>query len=601
MNAAPSETKTVFVSYSTADRTFAVKFVEALRSRLFNDMPYGATPEIWWDLDTIPIGRDWSEFLLDKVTSAACTVVLWSKRSVASEWVVREAEIAARRGVLCPVLIEDVPLPSQFSRIQTARLTDWKPGSQDSQLQRISAGVRHFLETAPSSAEATRGLKESQRSAEQRARRLFLDNCRSETRLEHVELTNTPMYPDLSWNLTAGMNILLGRNGYGKSHLIRTLLSLLQYDDPNAVKTLDKGSASITLVQDGEDRAIDFADQFFDEEHAVGKIPILAIPDMRFLNRSVTTLSAISDETTGKEDRADLSAYGAWHFLEERPFESMIQSFLYGLCLDYFDSNLQFGPEFQMVRDVVRQLTDGTFDFDRVAREGRDRFTLYVRTEGNGGIPLPIQKASQGTLSVIAMFGLIYEFLKSLRQKRQNIQQRSGIVVIDEVDAHLHPVWQQKIVSLLRETYPRVQFILTAHNPISVAGCLEDEVSVLRKEERGFTLVQFPNDFVGWQTEEIYRKVFEIEQADATFAMYDSLRPFKTQLEQEAVALSKNAGKDATAARTLDDVQEKLLYISKAEQARTRRITVEELERENRMLRERLVGLEAQQERGREK
>src|SRR5262249_54944099 len=153
------------------------------------------------------------------------------------------------------------------------------------------------------------------------------------------------------------------------------------------------------------------------------------------------------------------------------PYDRMIQGFLYGLCLDYFEDGLSFrGEQFVLVRDMVRELTDQTFDFDRVAREGRDRFTLYVRTEGNEE-PLPIQKCSQGTSSVIAMFGLIQEYLKALRHdEAAEVRQRCGIVVIDEVDAHLHPIWQQKIVTLLRDRFPRVQFILTAHNPIVVAG-----------------------------------------------------------------------------------------------------------------------------------
>ena len=148
------------------------------------------------------------------------------------------------------------------------------------------------------------------------------------------------------------------------------------------------------------------------------------------------------------------------------------KAFLYGLCLDYFEDDLSFrGEQFVLVRDVVRELTDQIFDFDQVAREGRDRFTLYVRTEGNEENSLPIQKCSQGTSSVIAMFGLIHEYLKSLKHKgTHEINQRRGIVVIDEVDAHLHPLWQQKIVILLRDRFPRVQFILTAHNPIVVAG-----------------------------------------------------------------------------------------------------------------------------------
>jgi energy-coupling factor transporter ATP-binding protein EcfA2 len=580
------QSQTVFLSYSVADQRFAKDLASVL----------GKTGmDVWWDLKNIPIGADWIEFLLDKVATSVCTVVLWSRNSVKSEWVMREATAALRRKVLCPVLIEDVAIPETFARIQAASLIEWDGDPRDSRLEPIVRSVLNFFQTAPSSAQETRVFKQSQRSAEVRAQELFQQNLRSESRLEHIEFKGTPLYGDLSWNLNSSINILLGRNGYGKSYLLRTILSLLQYNDDAAVKTLSAGAGLISLEQNGEDRIIQFSDQFFVEDSAVGKLPVLAIPDTRFMNRSLTTLSAVSDETTGHGDRADLGSYGAWHFLQERPFDSMIQSFLYGLCLDYFDSGLQFnGEQFNLVRSVVRELTDQTFDFDRVAREGRDRFTLYVRTEGNESATLPIQKASQGTLSVIAMFGLIYEFLRSLRQETSEVRKRSGIVIIDEVDAHLHPVWQQKIVGLLRRNFPRAQFIITAHNPIAVAGCLEDEVSVLRKEQgHGFNLVQFPNDFVGWQTEEIYRKVFEIEKPDDTFVLYDALRPFKAQLEEEAQSLVSGSDQGPAVDQTLDEIQEKLLYIGRAEEARSRRLTQEEMERENRALRERVMGLES--------
>src|SRR5262249_46366108 len=150
-----------------------------------------------------------------------------------------------------------------------------------------------------------------------------------------------------------------------------------------------RGEATVSILRDDREEVIRYSGQYFDEENAVGKLPVLAIPDTRFVNRSITTLGAVADETMGKDDRADLARFGAAHFLAERPYDNLIQGFLYGLCLDYFERGLSFdSDQFTLIRDVVRELTDQTFDFDRVAREGRDRFTLYVRTEGNEDNPL---------------------------------------------------------------------------------------------------------------------------------------------------------------------------------------------------------------------
>jgi hypothetical protein len=584
---APVQKTQIFLSYSRDDMSRAHAMITALQAEGFS---------VWWDTDTIPIGVDFRSFITDKIAAAQCVLVLWSRASVQNESVLGEAEFAVQRKVFLPVLIDDVALPLPFNRFHAARLVDWDGNPRGREFERLVDAIHRMATTAPTSAEETRSFKASERSAKLRAEELFQQNLRSEPIIEHADLRGTLFHDHLRWNVLPGVNVMLGRNGYGKTLLLRSLLALLQYDDESALLTLGNGTATISIQRRGREELIRFSDGFFEEEEAVGKLPVLAIPDTRFIDRSVTTLSAVADETTGSGDRADLARFGAWHFLTERPYDRMIQGFLYGLCLDYFEDNLSFrGEQFALVRDVVRELTDQAFDFDRVAREGRDRFTLYVRTEGNENNPLPIQKCSQGTSSIIAMFGLIHDYLKSLRpDQASEVTQRRGIVMIDEVDAHLHPLWQQKIVTLLRDRFPQVQFILTAHNPIVVAGCREDEVCVLRRNNAsGFSLVQFPNDFIGWQTEEIYRKVFDIENPDDSFVRLDAMRPFKGRLRDEAAALASQDNRSANQERSLESLEEQILYIEKVEQTRAKRLTQEELERENKTLRDRLLGSES--------
>ena len=232
----------VFLSYSVRDRQTAAKF-----ARAFEEL---GTP-VWWDLESIPVGADWSEFLLDLVSPSVCTIVLWSLQSVESKWVLREAEVAFRRRVMVPVLIDDVLLPAQFRGIQTILLRDWNGNPKERGFQRLFESVRRFIDTAPTPAQETRVIKESQRLAERRAEELFQQNLRSESIIEHVALEKTALYDQLSWSLKSGVNILLGRNGYGKTHLLRSILALLQYDDEAALQTMGKGSGSVSLVRNG--------------------------------------------------------------------------------------------------------------------------------------------------------------------------------------------------------------------------------------------------------------------------------------------------------------------------------------------------------------
>lgn len=52
----------------------------------------------------------------------------------------------------------------------------------------------------------------------------------------------------------------------------------------------------------------------------------------------------------------------------------------------------------------------------------------------------------------------------------------AGIALIDELGLHLHPAWQRRIGPSLRAAFPAMQFIVTTHSPLVVAGCTADEV-----------------------------------------------------------------------------------------------------------------------------
>ena len=80
---------------------------------------------------------------------------------------------------------------------------------------------------------------------------------------------------------------------------------------------------------------------------------------------------------------------------------------------------------------------------------------------------------------------IIHSFLKAVYGDKEDILKQHAIVIIDELDAHIHPSWQQKLASLLRENFPNVQFIVSAHSPLLIEGCRSGEVSVLRRSENG--------------------------------------------------------------------------------------------------------------------
>ncbi len=131
----------IFISYAREDQQRAEMLAQILEGHGWS---------IFWDR-TIPIGKTWRETIGRELNGARCVIVLWSKTSIESDWVQEEADHAKRRGVLVPVLIEDVQLPIGFGSIQAAHLENWD-GTQPTQpFRRLIADITALI-GQPSSA-----------------------------------------------------------------------------------------------------------------------------------------------------------------------------------------------------------------------------------------------------------------------------------------------------------------------------------------------------------------------------------------------------------------------------------------------------------------
>lgn len=120
--------------------------------------------------------------------------------------------------------------------------------------------------------------------------------------------------------------------------------------------------------------------------------------------------------------------------------------------------------------------------------------------------PTPLDKMSVGYKSVIAM---AIDIIRELFVHYDNLEYASAVVLVDEIETHLHPRWKMQIVGLLREALPRVQFIMTTHDPLCLRGMYQGEVFVLRRDEdnRIDMLKELP-DVQGMRAEQILTSEF---------------------------------------------------------------------------------------------
>jgi hypothetical protein len=125
----------IFVSYASADREKAQAIGKLLASRGHS---------VWWDR-SIPPGEIFDEVIQRSLDTAKCVVVLWSAASVVSNWVKTEAAEAAGRNILVPALIEDVRLPIEFKRIQSANLVEWDSDLRHPEFQNLLAAIERVV------------------------------------------------------------------------------------------------------------------------------------------------------------------------------------------------------------------------------------------------------------------------------------------------------------------------------------------------------------------------------------------------------------------------------------------------------------------------
>lgn len=108
------------------------------------------------------------------------------------------------------------------------------------------------------------------------------------------------------------------------------------------------------------------------------------------------------------------------------------------------------------------------------------RFTMQV---GSEELKLPAVWLSQGYQAVVSLVADIIGNVWLEANAEVPLRDMEGIVLVDEIDLHLHPTWQTEIVRGLKQAFPRMQFIVTTHSPLVLAGCRADEVWTLAQDE----------------------------------------------------------------------------------------------------------------------
>lgn len=320
--------------------------------------------------------------------------------------------------------------------------------------------------------------------------------------IDSVRLANIGPFRKLQLSLNGGWNLLLGNNGSGKSTLLRAIALVLCGDDE---RTRQVGTRLLRA------------------DSTSGWVEIAVGPDV-YRTELIRDLNGV----TVKASRLTPLQAGNWVILGFPPVRGITsrssppppETSPHPLVSDVLP--LLVGPTDDRLDDVkgwlvsqslraeggrgisgaaaarARKLLDSFFGLLdeltpglRLQFDHCDRSSWQVFVRSIDGV-IPIELISQGTISVLGWVGTLLQRMYEIYPDAPQPESEPAIVLVDEVDAHMHPEWQKAMIPVLKRRLPGLQLIATTHSPL-VAGSMESsEVTRIRRDPDSGDIVVEP-------------------------------------------------------------------------------------------------------------
>jgi predicted ATPase len=149
------------------------------------------------------------------------------------------------------------------------------------------------------------------------------------------------------------------------------------------------------------------------------------------------------------------------------------------------------------------------------AREQAKAHRLTLALSGRD-VDVPTLWLSQGYQSIMAWVAdLVGQVWWEAKKRIIPLDEMEGICLVDELDLHLHPVWQTGLVRALKSAFPKIQFIATTHSPMVLPGLRQNEILRLVQNEEGNVEPRLAKDSPALMTgSELYRSFFDIKRVE---------------------------------------------------------------------------------------
>jgi len=366
-------------------------------------------------------------------------------------------------------------------------------------------------------------------------------------RLDRLHIKNFRCYEDATFDFQPGFNLVVGVNGSGKTsllHAVATCFSEIIGASGHAVHTSDEEDVRVViknfengkrfeksypLILLAEGMVFNHTDWKRNREKPASPLPIpesyilpnpfelIALDEStdfpilafyRSERRWKTAGSTNQDAATLKISRLDayrnwsnaatsLSDFESW--IIKKTLEQLQKAFRTGVPLDTLDDELTW---VNSAIEVALPNSKGVFFDVEVS-------SLLVDM-GNGKVA-PFSSLSDGQRGIVALFTDIARRMCILNPHlgKDVLKKTTGIVIIDELDIHLHPAWQRSIAPALQKAFPKIQFIAASHSPQIIGSLKPEEVIVLNDGDSSHPRVTY-----GLDSSRVLEEVMDVAQRE---------------------------------------------------------------------------------------
>ncbi|HHG3263568.1 TPA: AAA family ATPase [Vibrio parahaemolyticus] len=358
-------------------------------------------------------------------------------------------------------------------------------------------------------------------------------------KFKEIEIEGIGGITHLSVNFDERMNFICGPNGIGKTTLLECVAHSLYSHSSRILRrnvTSSEGRFRALLDVDGVEKEANIIIQDFTPEKE-SRINGLDQYSSKILSLKVTrtfkyrSLNAVERDVEKNIYDIFEEAKNGVNIGEVKNW--FVNRYLYsaheGALTQQQINNLE------LAKSSFSLLNEG-FYFSRVMASSNE---IMIHTP-NGEIYYEyLSSGFKSCLSII--FGIIKDIELRFKEPCINAGDFDGVILIDELELHLHPEWQSKIAKILLRVFPKAQFITSTHSPHILQSAKPEQIIALAFDNDKVVqrnLDETKYGYQGWTVEEILVDVMGMVDT-RTDAYYEQLKLFESSLEIEDVEGAK--------------------------------------------------------------